>query len=442
MNKLSRTFNTGSLLLFSLPTVIMMIFTSIYTMVDGIFVSRLIGTDALSAVNIVYPMASVLLAVGVMFATGASAIIARKMGEGKTREAKQDFTFIVCFGFAVGVGLMILGTVFLDPLLRLMGADNHLFGMCRDYAQMMLWFTAPAMLSYMFQTFFVAAGRPLFGMAVIFSGGLTNMVLDYVFIGPMNMGVAGAALATGIGQTLPAVIGLLFFALGRRQTLCLIRPAHSRRMILDTCVNGSSEMVTNLAAAVVTLLFNVVMMKYAGSDGVAAITIVLYSQFLLTAVFLGYSSGIAPVISYKYGNEDTLQLKKIFRISMGFVGITSLVMFLASMLFAPVIVGIFTSKSSPVFAMTVHGFYLFAACYLFMGFNIFASSMFTALSNGKVSAAISFLRTFAFVIPCIMLLPEWVGINGVWISVPVAELLALGVSLFFFVKQRQNYHYA
>lgn len=311
----------------------------------------------------------------------------------------------------------------------------------------------PAILQMYFQTFFVTAGRPGLGLAITVAGGLTNIVLDYVFIAHLHMGIAGAAWATGIGYSIPALYGVYFFmqagktergtdGSNAKGALFFAKPTWNAKALLQACTNGSSEMVTNLSSAVLTYLLNVAMMRHAGENGVAAISIVLYAQFLLTAVYLGYSGGVAPVISYNYGNGNSAQLKRLFRISMIFLGMGSVVTYLAANLFAGNIAGVFASAGSDVYKLAVEGFRVFSVCFLFMGVNIFASAMYTAFSNGAVSAGLSFLRTFVFIVLGIVFLPQLIGMTGIWVAVPFAEMLSFLTSLACFVKLRSVYQYA
>ena len=440
-NNLAQNFTIKSLLKFTAPTTIMLVFMSLYQMVDGIFVSNVVGENALSALNIVYPIPSIILAISIMLATGGSAIVAKNMGEGKAKEAKQNFSLIIYTGILIGILCTIISLIFIEPILHGLGATELLYQYCYDYLYIMVLFCPITMLQLLFQTFFVTAGKPHLGLVLTVIGGVTNILLDYLFIIQLQMGVKGAAIGTCIGYTIPAVIGLMYFILKRNGTLYLVRPKLRLRMLAHTCINGSSEMVTNLAVAITTLLFNKIMLKYMGENGVAAITIVLYAQFLLTSIFIGFSSGVAPIISYNYGNRNHDQIKKLFKMSMILIGIFSILMYVLSFLFSKPIISVFTSKESITFDITYHGFLLFSISYLFTGFNIFASSMFTAFSNGKISATISFLRTFLFLIASLLLLPLIIGSTGIWFSVPLAELLSLGVSITFMIKYRHRYHY-
>ena len=429
-NKLAKEYNFLSLLKFSLPTIVMMVFMSLYSMVDGIFVSRLVGTNALAAVNIVYPLISLVFAVGIMLGTGGSAVVACKMGEDKPREARRDFTTIMVFGVLLGLLMTGIGLLTLEPMLRFLGATDAIFADCYAYARMMLWFTVPSMLQMLFQMFFVTAGKAAVGLTVTVLGGVANIVLDYVFIALFGWGVGGAALATGIGYSIPALAGLAWFALDRKKgTLFFVRPAWDGRMILQASANGSSEMVTNLSAAVITYLFNVTMIRYLGADGVAAITIVLYAEFMLIAIYLGFSSGIAPVFSYNHGEKNVARLKWLFRLSLYFLLPCSLLTFGGALLFTEEVVGIFAARGTAVFALAVHGYGLYAFSYLFKGVNIFASSMFTALSDGITSALLSFMRTLVFILAGMHFLPRLLQIDGVWLAVPFAEVLSLVLSV-------------
>ena len=296
-NSIAKDFKFLSLLRFAFPTMVMMVFMSLYTIVDGIFVSRLVGTSALSALNIVYPAISLLIAVGVMFATGGSAIIARKLGEKEEDAARADFSTLILTGIIIGLLFLILGNIFAEPIAKLLGATDALLSDCLSYLKVSLYFAPACILQLLFQSFFVAAGKPILGLTLTITGGLANMVLDYAFMGPLDMGVGGAALATGIGQLVPAVFGLFYFFFVRTGSIYIVKPHFYASLLTESSLNGSSEMVTNLSNAIITYLFNIMMLKFLGEPGVAAITIVLYGQFLFNALYMGYSMGVAPVIS-------------------------------------------------------------------------------------------------------------------------------------------------
>lgn len=439
-NSIAKNFKFFSLLRFALPTMVMMIFMSLYSIVDGIFISRLLGTNALSAANIVYPVISIVFAVGIMLSTGGSALIAKKLGEGKEREAREDFSFLTLVSFLFGIAILLIGNIFIEPIVRALGSTDALLPYCVDYLSVSLLLAPAAMLQMMFQTFFVTAGKPLIGLMLTISGGVANMILDYLFMGPFNMGISGAALATGIGELIPAVIGLFYF-LFTRHSLYLTKPVVRFQVLKESCFNGSSEMVTNLSTAVVTYLFNITMLKFLGEPGVAAITIVLYGQFLFNALYMGFSMGVAPVISYNHGSQNLPLLKRIFKICIGFISISSILITIMALVSSPVIVEIFTPIGSATYDIAKTGFFLFSINYIFAGINIYSSSMFTAFSDGKVSALISFVRTFVLIVLNILLLPYLIGVNGVWLAVPAAEFMTLFLSVYLFYKKRDVYHY-
>lgn len=439
-NPLDRDYGFWSLLRFSLPSIGMMVFLSLYTIVDGVFISRFVGTAALSAVNIVFPLLNVVIGLGVMLATGGSAIVARKLGEGKPTQARQDLTLLVLFGAGTGLILSLVGLFFSAPLSRLLGSDEALLPYCVDYLRLMLLFAPANVLQLLFQSFFVTAGRPGLGLGLTVASGLTNALLDYLFIVPLDLGVAGAALATAAGWLVMTTAGLLFFV-RRREGLCFARPTWDAPMLLRACANGSSEMVSNLSSAVVTYLYNIIMLDLIGQDGVAAITIVLYTQFLLVSLYMGFSMGAAPVVSFNYGAANWPRLRRVFRCCMTFLTLSSALTFALSLAGAPTLVGIFAPLDSPVYPLALHGYGLFAISFLLCGFNGFASSFFTALSDGLTSAILSFARTFGFLTAALLLLPRWLGVDGVWLAVPVAEGLCLLLTLFFLLHKRDQYHY-
>lgn len=439
-NSIAKDFKFLSLLQFAFPTMVMMVFMSLYTIVDGIFVSRLIGTSALSAINIVYPALSLVIAIGVMLATGGSAIIARKLGENDQQGAREDFSLIILVGLLAGCLLMAVGNGLIEPIVKMLGATDLIFDDCIGYLSMSLYLAPACILQLLFQALFVTAGKPGFGLVLTISGGIANMLLDYLFMGPLHMGVRGAALATGIGQLIPALVGTLYFFCSR-QSLYFVKPRLRLDVLRDSCLNGSSEMVTNLSNAVITYLFNIMMLKFLGEPGVAAITIVLYGQFLFNALYMGFSMGVAPVISFNYGSQNDRMLQKVFKICVSFIGLSSVVITALALVSSPLIVQIFSPVGTETYAIAKTGFFLFSLNYLFAGINIFASSMFTAFSDGKISAIISFVRTFVLIAANILLLPYLIGVNGIWLAVPIAECMTLFLSLYYFRKKRQDYHY-
>ncbi len=433
-NRLEISINFRSVIGYALPSIAMMVFMSVYTIIDSLFVANLVNTDALAAINIIYPAYCLMMATGAMLATGGSAIVAREMGKGRVHRTRRIFSMIVATGVATSLIFTLLGLLFARPLLGLLGAEAEIYGYCYAYFVPLLFFSPTIMLQMLFEVFFVTAGHPGRGMWLIVAAGITNAILDYVFIALMGMGIGGAAWATGIGTAIPAIWGLAFF-FGKKSALNFARPYFSFKVLGEASFNGSSEMVTYLATAFSTLLFNWMALKLLGVDGVAAVAILLYAEFLLNAVFYGFAYGIAPVISYYHGLGDKAKLRGLIRLSLGFVVGFSLVIFALANLAAGTIVAFFAPAGSPVHGIALTGFKLFSLSFIFAGFNIFASAMFTALSNGLVSASIAFCRTFLFIGSGILLLPLFFASLGLWIAMPVAETLSMAVAAAFILRE-------
>ncbi len=440
-NPLAKDITIYSMIKFTVPTILMMVVMALYTMVDGIFVARLVSTDALSAVNIVYPILNITIGIGIMFATGASALVGKEMGEGNNKKARAHFSMVVYVGLVVTFICAILLFGFIDPLIKALGATERLYDYCYIYGLILILFIPIEFLQIMFQYFFVTAGKPRISLITTIAGGVANIVLDYVFIVPLDMGVAGAALATGIGFSIPALFGLFYFSFKRKGTLFLTKAKFEGKIVGRVCLNGSSEMVVNLAISVTTILYNLMMLRYIGEDGVAAITIVLYAEFLLNAIFLGYVSGVAPLFSYNYGEKNIPKLKRLFKFSWIFVVTTSIVTVLATRVLAEPIVTLFAQEGTYVYNLAIGGFHIFALGFIFMGSNIFASGLFTSLSNGKISALISFMRTFFLLSLMIIALPTIFGIGTIWLAVPVAESISAIIVIICIVKYRKKYEY-
>lgn len=432
-NPLAQNFTIRSLLKFAFPTILMMVFMGLYTIGDTVIISRFVSTDALSALNIVTPVINIIVGLGTMMATGGSAIVARKMGEGNGKRASQDFTWIVLAGAILGMVVAILGSLFIDRFIWKLGASDRLFPYCKQYLLILLIFTPAGMMQVLFQNLIVTAGKPGFGMALSISAGVINVLLDYIFVVSMDMGIAGAALGTGAGYLIPTIIGIMFFAKAKG-TLRFQKPVVDFHVLWESGSNGFSELVSQMAAAVTTFLFNITMMKLLGEHGVAAITIMIYTQFLLSTMYIGFSMGIAPIISYNFGNKDWGRLKGIFRMSLLSIGAASVMVFAIAMLFGSPLVSVFSPKGTPVYEIARQGFWIFSISFLFCGFNIFASSAFTALSNGRISAIISVLRTFVFIAIALLILPKYFGVAGVWAAVPVAEGVTV-VMAFGYIKK-------
>lgn len=438
---LSKNFTFGSLLLFALPTTVMMIIMSLYTIVDGIFISRFVSTNALSSLNIVYPLVNVAMGIGIMLSTGSNAIVARKMGQGDPEGARKTFTAIVVLNLILGAVIGLAGNLSAVPLSRMMGASDLLLADAVSYLRWQMAFVPALMLQVLFQMYFVTEGRPGVGLFLTLLSGVCNVVLDYVLIVPMQLGISGAAIATAAGYVVTAAVGLIYFMVTRR-SLWFVPFRFRSKEILETCINGSSEMVSNLASGIITFLFNLLMMHYAGEDGVAAITIIQYSQFLLNALYMGFSQGISPVIGFNYGSQNHRQLKQVFRTALIFIGTTSVAVFVFAELAGSVIVGIFALPGTAVYEMARHGFTIFAVSFLFSGLNIFSSALFTALSNGRISAVISFVRTFVLIVASLAVLPLVLGLDGIWLAIPIAETGATLMCLGYLKKNRNVYQYA
>lgn len=441
-NTLAQKFTFKSLLSFAFPNVIMMITLSMYIIVDGMFVSRLIGTTALSAINMVYPMICTEMAIAIMIATGGSAIVARKLGEGKHQEAQNNLSFLIVIEMLIGIGIAVLGNIFINEILSLLGVSTIQAPLSIDYARIIFIFAPAFFLQTAFQTFFVTAGKPTLGLAVTIIAGVVNIVLDYIFMAPLNMGIKGAAIATGIGYCIPAIVGIIFFLTAKNNPLHFVKPRFDGQVLLQSCTNGSSEMVTNLANAATTFLFNYTLLQFYGEDGVASITIILYFQYIFTALYFGYANGIAPIISFKYGNGDKEQLQSVFKSSIYFLIISSVISNIIIHFSVRQALMIFTAVDSNVYNIALYGFSIYSFAFIIMGLGIFSSAMFTAFSDGKTSAIISFARTFIFIVGAILILPDILGETGVWIAVPAAELLGAGIAIFYLFYKKNTFNYA
>ncbi len=423
-----------------IPTILMMSFMSLYTIVDGAFVSRFVGTDALSAVNIAYPYVNFVLGISIMLGTGGCALVMKKVGEGKNDEAKKDFSLIISFALIFSIILCFFSVLFIEQILKLLGTTDSLYQYTKDYLFFAIIFVTPTILKFIVEQFLVAINKSKTALFLSVSGGILNIILDYVFIVLLDFGIKGAAIATGIGYAIPAIIGLSFFT-NKSNLLCFKMPSKSPKVILKSCFNGCSEMVSQLSSGIITFLFNMVMLKYIGEDGVASITIVLYIQFLVTSVFLGYSIGISPKISFYYGNQDTNMLKNIISTSLKIIWTISIIIYFSILLASPLLVRFFAEPSTNVFDITIDGLKIYSFSFLMVGTNIFMSGMFTAFSNGKVSAIISLLKTLVFESSGIILIPMVLNVVGIWISVPIAEFLGILICIYFYKKYKHIYNY-
>ena len=441
--QLSEHFTYNKLLRFVFPSIVMMIFTSIYSVVDGLFVSNFVGKTALASINLILPFLMGLSALGFMIGTGGSAIVAKTLGEGDPKRANSYFSMLVYVTAIGGIILALLGMLLVPSVASFLGAEGELLSNCILYGRISFISMPAFMLQNVFQSFFVTAEKPKLGLAVIITAGVTNMILDLLFVGILGFGLAGAAVATVCGEMIGGLFPVFYFSRKNSSLLRLGKTQFNGRILMQTCVNGSSELMTNLSSSIVNSLYNIQLMKFAGENGVAAYAAIMYVNFIFIAIFLGYSIGSAPIISYHYGAGNDGELKNLYKKSLQLVGSWGILLFILAQLLATPLAKLFVGYDSTLLAMTQTGFRIYSLVYIINGFNIFGSSFFTALSNGVVSAVISFLRTLVFQIGAVFILPiVFGGINGIWSSVTVAELLTLCITITFFVRQRRKYHYA
>ncbi len=439
--QLSEHFTYKKLLRFVLPSIVMMIFTSIYGVVDGLFVSNYVGKTAFAAVNLVMPLLMMLSALGFMMGTGGSAIVAKTLGQGDKERANRYFSMMVYVTVVGGVVLTVLGLVFLRPIVIALGAEGEMIGECLIYGRISLASLTFFMVQNVFQSFFVAAEKPHLGLGVMVAAGVTNMVLDYLFIVILGWGIAGAAAATAAGETVGGIVPLIYFSRKNTRLLRLTKTKIKGKILLKACTNGSSELMTNLSMSLVNMLYNVQLMKLAGEDGVAAYGVIMYVNFIFLATFIGYSIGSAPIVGYHFGAQNHNELKNLFRKSLRLIGGWGVLLMLLAFALSGPLARFFVGYDAELLAMTSHGLRLYALAFLVSGFNIYGSAFFTALNNGLVSAVISFLRTLVFQMAAVLILPRLLGLNGIWLAILVAELLALGVTLQFFIRKKKVYHY-
>ena len=439
--QLSEHFTFRKLLRFTLPSIVMMVFTSIYGVVDGIFVSNFVGKTPFAAVNFIMPFLMILGAFGFMIGTGGSALVAKTIGEGHRRLAHRLFSMLVYISLVFGVVLAVVGIVFIDEIAVWLGADEAMLGDCVVYGRIILLALPAFILQNIFQPFLVAAEKPSLGLAVTVAAGLTNIVLDYLFIVVFRWGVSGAAIATVISQCVGGLLPLLYFMLPNKSLLRLTASRFYGREFLKVCVNGSSELVTQVSVSLVAMLYNFQLMRYIGEDGVAAFGVIMYVNFIFLSVFIGYSIGSAPIISYNYGAKNHDELRNVFRKSLYLVSIMALILTVAAELSATPLARIFVGYDAALYALTRRAFMIYSVAFLLVGFNIYASAFFTALNNGVVSAVISFSRTLLFEACAVLLLPLLLGIDGIWLAVACTEVLALIVSVTFLCYLRPRYRY-
>ena len=439
--KLSDHFSYGRLIRFALPTIMMIIFTSIYGMVDGFFISNYVGKTPFAAINLIYPFLMILGVFGFIFGTGGSALIGRLLGEGKREKANSVFSFLVYFTIFVGIIVAIIGWISMEPVARLLGADETMLPDCVLYGRLNLIGLPAVMLQFEFHSLFVTAEKPKLGFFTTLAAGFTNMIFDFILVALFRYGVTGAALATVASQFAGGLIPLIYFSRRNTSLLKLGKAEFDAKALLKTCTNGSSEFVSGVSMSLVSMLYNMQLLKYSGEDGVAAFGVLMYVNFLFLAVFIGYSVGTAPLVSFNFGAQNIAELKNVFYKSLKILAIVSITMFFASEILARPLAKIFVGYDAGLTELTVSGFRIFSFSFLLAEIPIYGSSFFTALNNGFVSAAISFLRTVVFETASVLILPLIFGINGVWFSLVAAEFVAALVTVVFYVLKQKKYGY-
>lgn len=439
--QLSDHFTYARLFRFVLPSIVMMVSTSIYGVVDGLFVSNFAGKTAFASINLIMPFLIILGAMGFMLGTGGTALVSRVLGEGDKEHANKYFSMITLFGILLGVILTVVGVLAMRPMAILLGATEAMVDDCVLYGRIVVCFLTSFMLQNMFQSFLIAAERPKFGLLITLAAGVTNMVLDALFVGVFRWGIAGAAIATGISQTVGGVVPLMYFLFSKSSPLRLRWTEFEAQPLLRSCANGSSELMSNISGSLIGMLYNAQLMRFLGEDGVATYGVLMYVQFIFVAIDIGYSIGCAPIISYHYGARNHPELRNLLTKGLKVMGILGIVMTIAAISLSGTLANIFVGYDATLCELTRHAFHLFSFAFLLAGFNIFLSSFFTALNNGGVSAAISFLRTLVFQAASVILLPMALDVDGLWWAASAAEALAFVVSIGFLLALKGKYHY-
>ena len=441
--KLSDHFTYGRLLRFTFPSIAMMIFTSIYGVVDGFFVSNFAGKTPFAAVNLIMPLLMIVATVGFLFGTGGTAIVSNVLGQGDRERANRYFSLFTYLSLGLGIFFSLLGFVLIRPISRMLGAQGALLENCVVYGRIILLATPFYILQLLFQSFFVTAEKPKLGLAVTVCSGVTNMVLDAVLVTllPQHHKLAGAAVATSISQAVGSIVPLVYFFRENTSLLRLGPTRYDGGAVAQATINGSSEFMSNISMSLVGTLFNLQLIHYAGENGVAAYGVMMYVSMIFSGAFIGYSIGTAPVIGFHYGAQNHAELKSLLRKSLVLLSILGICMTAAAELMAQPLAQFFVGYDPALMQLTVSGFRIFALCFLFMGFAVFASGFFTALSDGLTSALISFLRTLVFEVAAVLILPKLLGIDGIWFSIVAADMLSVVLSFCFLAIKRKKYHY-
>lgn len=439
--QLSDHFNYKKLLQFVFPSIIMMVFTSLYSIVDGFFVSNFVGKTPFAAVNLIMPVLMVLASVGFMFGAGGSALVSKTMGEGDYDKAKRLFSLFVYCTAVSGIIIAAIAFIFIRPIAVLLGAEGALLDNCVIYGRILLVSLPLYMLQFEFQSFFITAEKPQFGLIITLICGITNMVLDALFIAVFSWGLVGAAAATAVSQILGGIIPIIYFSRPNSSLLRLTKTTFDGKALAKACTNGSSELMSNISTSIVSMLYNIQLIKYVGENGVAAYGVLMYVNMIFLGVFIGYSTGTAPVVSYHYGAKNHSELKGLLRKSLYIIGLFAVGMFVIAELLAKPLAGIFVSYDAELMAITVRAFRIYSFSFLFASVAIYGSSFFTALNDGLTSALISFLRTLLFQVAAVIILPILLGIDGIWLSIVVAEIASALMTFLFILAKRGRYHY-
>lgn len=439
--KLSDHFTYSKLLRFVFPSIIMMVFTSIYGVVDGLFVSNFAGKTAFASINLVMPFVMILGGIGFMIGTGGTALVSKVLGEGKKEKANKIFTMMIIFTLLLGTLLSVIGVTSMPWVAKFLGATEEMMADCVLYGRIVTGFTVAFMLQNVFQSFLIAAEKPKLGLLATVLAGIANMALDAIFIIVFKWGVAGASIATGLSQCVGGIFPLIYFLRKNSSLLRLTKTKLEIKPILNACGNGSSELMSNISSSVVSMIYNFQLMKYVGEDGVSAYGVLMYVQFIFVAIYIGYSIGCAPITGYHFGARNHNELKNMLRKSSFLSAVSGVVLTILAILLSSPLAKIFVGYDEELYELTRHAFRLFAYSFLLAGFNIFTSSFFTALNNGAVSAAISFMRTLIFQTSSVLILPIFLGVDGIWWAITVAEFFAFILSLIFLFAKRKKYNY-
>ena len=441
MIRLSDHFSLRRLLRYALPSIAMMIFSSIYGIVDGFFVSNYVGKMAFTAVNLIYPFLIILGSIGFMFGTGGAALISKTMGEKNIKKTKETFSLIIFTSVVLGIILSILGIIFLPQIASLLGAKDEVLTDCILYGKIILISLPFYILQYEFQCLFSTAGKPKFGLIVTVISGMSNIIFDYLLVAVFSLGLFGAAIATMISQIVGGVIPLIYFFSKNKSLLHFVKFKFDIKSLLKVCSNGSSEFLSNVSSSLISILYNLQLLKYAGENGVAAYGVLMYVSMIFQAIFIGYSIGVSPIVGYHYGAKNTSELKNVFTKSMIVIFITAIIMFICGELLSEPISRIFVNYDDELLQITKNAFRIFSFSFLLSGMSIYGSSFFTSLNNGLISALISFLRTVVFQASAVMILPIFLKLNGIWLSIVVAELMSFIITFTFLIMKRKKYQY-